>query len=325
MDAGEVTGDLLRGPALPQLFVDESEQVDVGPELLFLRATSAQDGLVVGPPTSAARPGPQGRTAPAPYPVSMGDRLNRRATASEGVTDGTRGVLERKAVIWVNITGPARVLETPYRHAGPVGLWYTLRPLTPRHPLTTVSPGIAVGDAEAALGRLEQLVLLELLVLLVRPRFLDQLPGGVDEERAEDVEDPREVGDDRGARGDEDRAQDQGYEDSDEEHPLLVLRGHGELGHDQDEDEEVVDAQRLLGDEAREELSGGLTAREEEQAESEQPGEGDPDDRPDSGFLDRYVVRLSTDEEVDRDECGKPHDGQDPQGQGNIHCASGST
>ncbi|GAB2738951.1 hypothetical protein GCM10027072_37710 [Streptomyces bullii] len=35
-------------------------------------------------------------------------------------------------------------------------------------------------------------------------------------------------------------------------------------------------------------------------------------------------MRLAADEEVDRDQGGKAHNGQDPQGQRNIHCASGS-
>ena len=101
--------------------------------------------------------------------------------------------------------------------------------------------------------------------------------------------------------------------------------GHRELRHDQDEDEEVVDAQRLLGDEAREELPGGLAAAEEQQADAEERGEGDPDDRPDSGLLDGDLVRLAADEEVDGDQGAQTDDGQDPQGQGNIHCASGSS
>ncbi|GAB2838282.1 hypothetical protein GCM10027074_00730 [Streptomyces deserti] len=35
-------------------------------------------------------------------------------------------------------------------------------------------------------------------------------------------------------------------------------------------------------------------------------------------------MRLAADEEVDRDQGDEAHNGQDPQGQGNIHCASGS-
>ena len=92
--------------------------------------------------------------------------------------------------------------------------------------------------------------------------------------------------------------------------------GHRELRHDQDEDEEVVDAQRLLGDEAREELPGGLAAAEEQQAEPEEPGQDDPDDRPDSGFLDRHVVRLAADEEVDRDQGGTGRQWSGPTGSG---------
>ena len=183
---------------------------------------------------------------------------------------------------------------------------------------------VAVSDAEAALDGLEQLVLLELRVLLVGPGLLDQLPGGPDEEGTEEEEDPREARQDRGARGDEHGPQHQGYEDADEQDALLVLRRHRELRHDQYEDEEVVDAQRLLGDEAREELTGRLPAPEDEQPEPEEPGEDDPDDRPDTGFLDRHIVRFATDQEIDRDEGGEAPDGHRPQGHGYIHCASGT-
>ena len=47
---------------------------------------------------------------------------------------------------------------------------------------------------------------------------------------------------------DEDEPQDEGDDDAGEQHLLLVLPGHLEGGHHDDEDEEVIDAQRLLGD-----------------------------------------------------------------------------
>lgn len=59
---------------------------------------------------------------------------------------------------------------------------------------------VLVGDAELLLDGLEEAVLLELLFLLVLAGLLDQLPRGVDEEGAEDEEDPGEAGDDRGSR-----------------------------------------------------------------------------------------------------------------------------
>ncbi|CAL2061615.1 hypothetical protein GPN2_12291 [Streptomyces murinus] len=179
---------------------------------------------------------------------------------------------------------------------------------------------VPVGHAEPALRGLQQPVLLELLLtLVVGAGLLDELPGGPYQEGAEEVEDPGEAGDDRGSGGDEHRSQHQGYEDADEQDAPLVERGNRELRHDQDEDEEVVDAQRLLGDVAREELAGRLSAAEEEQAEAEEAGQDDPDDGPDTGFFDRDLMGLAPDEEVDSDQGGQAHDGQDPQGHRDFH------
>ena len=49
--------------------------------------------------------------------------------------------------------------------------------------------------------------------------------------------------------------------DAEEQHLLLQLPGHAEAGHDQHEDEEVVDRQALLGDVAGEVLAAELAPR----------------------------------------------------------------
>lgn len=113
---------------------------------------------------------------------------------------------------------------------------------------------------------------------------------------------------------DEDRAEHQGDQYADQQDALLEVGRHGELRHDQDEDEEVVHTQGLLGDEAREELLGGLAVAEEQQAETEEHGEDDPDDRPDAGFLDGHVMGFAADEEVGSDEDSETQDGQHPEG-----------
>lgn len=50
------------------------------------------------------------------------------------------------------------------------------------------------------------------------------------------------------------------------------------------------------------------------EAESEEDGQGDPDDCPDPGFLGRHVMGLAPDEEVDGDEGRQTNDGQGPYG-----------
>ena len=83
------------------------------------------------------------------------------------------------------------------------------------------------------------------------------LTARVDEERAEEVEDPGELVDRRGADGDEDAAQDQRDARCRPAAPSAgSCAGTANLRHDDDEDEEVVDRQRVLGEPAGEELRG---------------------------------------------------------------------
>ena len=69
------------------------------------------------------------------------------------------------------------------------------------------------------------------------------LPGGVEQEGAEDVEDPVELLDQRGAGDDEPGPQHERTEDAPEQHPELVLAGHREEAEDHRPHEDVVDRQ----------------------------------------------------------------------------------
>jgi hypothetical protein len=81
-----------------------------------------------------------------------------------------------------------------------------------------------------------------------------QLNGCADEQQPEDEEHETERREQGGAERDEDRAQHQRGDDPEGEHLVLVLGGHREGGHDDHEDEQVVDAERLLDNPAREVL-----------------------------------------------------------------------
>ena len=118
------------------------------------------------------------------------------------------------------------------------------------HPVGVVLGG---GRQDPA-GEPEDGVLLVVLVAVV-PAATCLDPRGVDEDRAEEVEDPAEILDRGGADQDEDRPEDQREGDAEEQHLLLQLPGHAEARHDQHEDEEVVDRQALLGDVAGEVLA----------------------------------------------------------------------
>src|SRR6185312_2346593 len=83
------------------------------------------------------------------------------------------------------------------------------------------------------------------LLGVVRPQ---DAAGGNQQDQPEQVEDPREGVDQRGTEKDEAGASDEGEDDPEQQHLLLVLARDPEAGHDYQEDEQVVDRQRLFGD-----------------------------------------------------------------------------
>ena len=100
---------------------------------------------------------------------------------------------------------------------------------------------------------------------------------------------------------DQDRAQHDGAEDADHQHPLALLLGHREVGHQHQEHEDVVDRQRLLDQVAGEELQahavgfgepGGLV-HVPPQGAVEQQRQGDPAQAPPHRFLERDLVRAA--------------------------------
>ena len=117
-------------------------------------------------------------------------------------------------------------------------------------------------------------------------------------------------------------------EDAEEEHPVLIGRRHPEVGEHHDEDEDVVDGQRVLdhvpGQELERGLPGGQQGVEaghghepsverevpphvEEEGQVEEEREGHPDDAPGGGLPDRDRVGLAVEDpqvqgEQDEDE-----------------------
>src|SRR5207249_7726679 len=99
---------------------------------------------------------------------------------------------------------------------------------------------------------------------------------GDHQEGAEDVEDPLEAFDQSDAREDEHGPQDQGAEDSPEEHTELVLGGDTEEREEQRPDEHVVDRQALLDQVAGDVLARRLPSVPPEHQQGEAEPEGDP-------------------------------------------------
>jgi hypothetical protein len=113
-----------------------------------------------------------------------------------------------------------------------------------------------------------------------------------DEERAEDIDEPVEAREHRAAREDHDGAHDQRPQDAPEQHAVLVERRHLERREDDDEHEDVVDAQRLFDEVARQELGPELRPELPPDDRVEHEGEGDPDRAPRCGLLEAHDVGL---------------------------------
>ena len=195
------------------------------------------------------------------------------------------------------------------------------------HPLAVLldedAPAVPLlGGGEALLHPRDEAVLLE-LVVLVLGALLGQLDGGVDQEEAEEVEHPAEVVDGGRADGDEDRAHDQRHHDADHQGVLLELTRHRELAHDDDEDEQVVDRQRVLHQPAGVELQRVRAAGGVPDAQAEQQRQADIDRQVGGALLHARLVRATADDgEVEGEDDDGHHDGGDPDPGGYVHEAA---
>ena len=92
--------------------------------------------------------------------------------------------------------------------------------------------------------------------------FLDQSISRVDQERAKDVENPREGRDCCGANRDKDAAKNQCHHDSDQQRLALQSARHCKGGKDDQEDKQIVDRKALFGNEAGQVFAGELATPE---------------------------------------------------------------
>ena len=142
----------------------------------------------------------------------------------------------------------------------------------------------------------------------------------VEQERAENVEHPGELVDRDRAERDEDAAEDQRQDDADQKRLLLILLGHVEAGHDDQEDEQVVDRQAVLGEPAGEELDAELAAVEEVHPDAEGHREPDVDrQRRHQLTLRRFMRPSADDHDVEQQDSDRHGDRDDPLELGNLH------
>jgi hypothetical protein len=182
----------------------------------------------------------------------------------------------------------------------------------------TFAPSYVGRRRQHPLHELDELVRLALGLLVVARRELD---GGEHEERAEQEEHPDEALDGRRADRDEDAAQDQREHDAEQEHLVLVRRRHREARHDDHEDEQVVDRQRVLRDVAGEELPRVVTAGDHADADAEGDRQRDVEDHPAGGLADRDHVRAlaGRDGEVEQEQAHEAADGGEPDPGLDVH------
>ena len=86
--------------------------------------------------------------------------------------------------------------------------------------------------------------------------------------------------DQRDAHGDHGGAHDQGAQDAPEQHLVLVQAGHAEVGKDQQEDEQVIDAEGLFEQVAGEKHQGHFLPFVDVQAGIEHQGQRNPQRAP---------------------------------------------
>jgi hypothetical protein len=153
-----------------------------------------------------------------------------------------------------------------------------------------------------------------LLLRLAAEGVLEQLGAGEQEDRAEDQEDEVERRQRGGAEGDEDAAQHQRADDAEQQHALLQHLRHRERREQQHEDEQVVDAERLLDDVAGVVVDAALTAVGGEHVDAEGERQRDVEDRPEGRLLHRHLVRLAGGDEVDDQQADDGGDRDRPQG-----------
>jgi hypothetical protein len=173
-----------------------------------------------------------------------------------------------------------------------------------------------VGERYHLVHQLQELALRRVDVIVVGEH---QLGSGEQQERAEDVEHPVELLDQRHAGEDEDRTHDQCTEDAPEQHPVLIPRRHLEVAEDQRPDEDVVDAEALLDEVARDVLARRRTAETPPHGHTEQEADRDPGGRLDGCLAHLYLVALLVhDEQVDEQEHRDEREQTQPPPGGDI-------
>src|SRR6266850_2053840 len=107
-----------------------------------------------------------------------------------------------------------------------------------------------------------------------------QPPGGEQDEGCEQIDDPLNAFDEGDAGGDRQRPEYKRAGDAKQKHATLMLGGNVQLGEDDDEDEDVVDRQRLLEQVRREIFRRGISTLRRSDPQPERQPQSNPHDDP---------------------------------------------
>src|SRR4029077_3792474 len=107
-------------------------------------------------------------------------------------------------------------------------------------------------------------------------RTEQQPPGGEQDEGGERINDPLNACDERDPGADHQRPEHEGAGDAKQEHATPMLGGNVKLGEDDDEDEDVVDGERLLEEVRRDIFRRGAPALRRSDQQPYRKPESDP-------------------------------------------------
>ena len=129
----------------------------------------------------------------------------------------------------------------------------------------------------------------------------EQFDPRVDEEGAEDVDEPLEAIDQGDAGKDEEGAKKESSDDAPERGGELGFFGDGKIGEEHGEDKNVIHAEGEFDDVASKEFHGGLGAEGEGDDHTEGQGEGDPA----GGGLERAAKIDGAGVAMEKDQVGR--------------------
>ena len=148
----------------------------------------------------------------------------------------------------------------------------------------------------------------------------EHVDSGVENVAAEEVDEPGEGVEEGDARADKNAAQDEGADNAPEEDAALLRRFDAEVGKDEGEEEEVIDAEGVLDEVAGEEFDPFFGADLRGEPETEAEGEEDPDEGGENRLEEgRGALEAGKKDEVDNDEEGNGEIEADPEDERRCH------